>query len=332
MQPDCFQKIQSRTLLTILFISIFLIFLYVWFYYISASRIFENIVQISDLLINLSIGNADMPQGSSDIYHATKESFLNTSLPLVFRIQLFLGQLQAMYTRLIGIGALYLIVTQKKNLLNTEYLSFVLAFVALTAIVVLVPFIAIPFNFSRVYFFSQYLSTCCFVVVGLFITGLILKLRKKTWTHSAYQITMLIMSLYLVIQFFHLSGLLYQPIGQSQSAILNTSIHSREISTEEFIGKNWISTYKGNNIIFSDRYLSDLIDENVYEKHTVTNIELFSTRVDESYLFIGDYSTRNGEILGAQNTYLPLSNLTRKMNNIYSSKKCQVFFDVPLKT
>jgi uncharacterized membrane protein len=268
-----------------------------------------------------------MPQGSSDIYSVTKKSFFDTTLPVVYRIQLFLGQLQGLYTRLIGIGALYLIMTQKKNLLNTEYLSFVLAFVALTAIIVLVPFIAIPFNFGRIYFFSQYLSTCCFVVGVLFITGLILKLRKKTWTHSVYKITILVLSLYLVIQFFHLSGFLYHPIGQSQSAILNTSIHSREISTEEFLGSNWISIYKDDKIIFSDRYITDLLNENVYEKHTIANIELFKNRVDESYLFIGDYSTRTGLILGAQNTYLPLSDLTRKMNVIYSSKKCQVFVD-----
>ena len=286
----------ERFVINPFFISLFILFILVWYFYTSNSSILQNIMGIGQsIIVNLySIMDPNTSQGLSLVIQG-QNSLLNNIHKYLYLISQFF----------ISIGILTLLLGKDGMKFKDEYKALSIATFIILLVGLFLPFFSSQMNTSRLYHIAL-IIIAPFCIVGLLKS--IHKFKNLIRINLGKNHYFYLISIFLVIFLFFDSGLISEVIIPSQdtSIALNPSYDFPKFDQEEVTAGNWlVNDYNDNYTVYADQYrasvLASMIPSVVQIPYSYNNlICIHCLNNKKSYVFMGTWNVEKNQILVEQ--------------------------------
>ncbi len=286
----------DRLVINPFFITLFILFILVWYFYTSNSSILQSIMGIGQNIISnlYSFMDPNTSQGLSLVIQG-QNTLLNNIHKYFYLISQFF----------ISIGILALFLGKDGMKFNEEYKALSIGTFIVLIIGLFLPFFSSQMNTSRLYHIAL-IILAPFCIIGLIkIINKFKTLSRSNFPKNHY---FHFISIFLIIFLFFDSGLISEIIIPSQctSIALNPSYDFPKFDQEEVTAGNWlVNDYINNYTVYADQYrvsvLRSMIPSAVqipYAYNTLICPHCLNN--EKSYVFMGTWNVEKNQILVEQ--------------------------------
>lgn len=290
-EPTVMEKIEKyqtnkkdRLITTSFFLTLFILFILIWYLYTSSSSIFQSFMSIGqNIIINLySFMDPNNTQGLSLVVQSQATPLKNIHKYLYLASEF-----------LILIGVLSLFLGKDGMKFKDEYKALSIAALIILIAGILLPLFSSQMNTSRLYHITL-IILAPFCILGIIKIMDILKIIFKI--NISRNNLFKAISIFFIIFLFFDTGLTYQILDpeQTTSIALNPSYDFPKFNQKEVIAGNWLSSTKYDYPIYADKNRASVL------RSIMPVIEIpyyFDLVNDESYIFLGTYNVENDQVL-----------------------------------
>lgn len=315
------EKKQNHLIITSFFLSLFILFILIWYLYTSNSSIFQSFMDIwQSIISNLySFMDPTNTQGLSLV--------VQTQTTLIKNIHKYLYLFSEF---LIFIGVLSLLLGMDGMKFKEEYKALSIASLIILIAGIVLPLFSSQMNTSRLYHIALiFLAPFC--ILGIIKSMEILKILFKVdfSKHSLFKA----ISIFLIIFLFFDTGLMYQILdpAQTTSIALNPSYDFPKFNQKEVTAGNWLSNTKYDYPVYADKNRASVL------RSMMSVIEIpyyFDLVNNQSYIFLGTWNVEKDQILvynmiGSNiiinETYFSPINILKGRSKIYDNGGAEIY-------
>ena len=288
-EPTVMEKIEEyqtnkkdRLITTYFFLTLFVLFILIWYFYTSSSSIFQSFIGIGQSLISnlYSFMDPNNTQGLSLVIQTQTTPLKN-----------FHKYLYIFSEFLIFIGVLSLILGKGMKF-KDEYKALSIATLLILIAGVILPLFSSQMNTTRLYHIAL-IILAPFCVLGILSLAEILKIFKINLSRDNL---FKAISIFFVIFLFFDTGLMYQIVdpAQTTSMALNPSIDFPKFNQKEVAAGNWLSVTKYDYPVYADKNRASVLRSMI---SSVIEIPYYSDLVkDQSYIYLGTWNVEKNQV------------------------------------
>lgn len=276
---------KDRLITTTFFLTLFFLFILIWYLYTSSSSIFQSFLDIGHSIMgNLySFLDPNTTQGLNLLVQTQ-----TTPLKNIHKYLYLLSEF------LIFIGVLSLFLGVDRMKFKDEYKTLSLATLIILIAGVVVPFFSSQMNTSRLYHIAL-IILAPFCVLGI--------ITVMDWLKNLFKFEIRRNTLFKAISIFFIvflvfdTGLIYQIAdpAQTTSIALNPSLDFPKFNQKEVAAGNWMASTRYDYPVYADKNRATVLRSFI---SPVIDIPYYSDLIqDQSYIFLGTWNVEKNQVL-----------------------------------
>jgi len=308
------------------FITIFIIFSIVWYYYVSSTSILYNGVGIG-ISVFSSITDLFNPTSSQGM------SIISSALPFFQSIEKYLNLISQLFI-LIGLIS----ILRNKNKFNNEFKAFSVACVFILGASVILPFFAGYLNTDRILHISLFFLAPFFVIGLIKVIQLSVDFIKKIKLNNRFNLSinpkksLYFASTFLIVFFLFNSAFIYQIFDQPKAGrfALDNNVDFPVFNIEEMESAKWLSETKNPTIdVYADSNRIHPLNSLMYNLTEIDEWNLMNeTPESVIYVYFGTFNIQNHQFFvqdpSRKTKYIPDPMLESKMSKIYDNNRSYI--------
>jgi uncharacterized membrane protein len=304
-------------------ILIYIVILVTWYTHISDGSLFNNIIHISQDIIN-NITNMlkdNTPQGM-DIIIRSEPTFLRAIykyLHIIMQTFISIGVATALYNKF----------KRKSTMFGDGYLEFSVVFYIMLIAGIIIPHFANQINTSRLYHIAL-IMVAPFCIIGMIATanGFVLSRKKLKFDYLSisYKVAAILIAIFLLFN----TGFIFEVTNQNYNSFaLSEDVDYPLYNQKELKGAYWLHYFKNEDEIYADLYrlllFGGIEGRNKNHKPLKSNSIL-----RDSYLYLGTKNIIDKQVLiknqhKDQYEYINVSIFSSKKNKLYTNYESQIY-------
>jgi uncharacterized membrane protein len=291
-EPTIAEKIEKyqvikkdRLINNSLFLTLFLLFILMWYFYTSDSSILQSIISIGQSIIDniSSFMNPGTTQGLNLVVQTQV-----TSLKNIHKYLYLLSEF------LIFIGVLALFLGKDGMKFKDEYKALSISTLIILVAGIVLPLFSSQMNTTRLYHIAL-IILAPFCILG--IIKIVETLKTIFRINFSRKNLLRAISIFLIIFLFFDTGLTYQILdpAQTTSIALNPSYDFPKFNQKEVTAGKWLSRTKYDYPVYADKNRASVL-----RSITLPVLEIpyyFDLVYDQTYIFLGERNVEKNKVL-----------------------------------
>lgn len=291
-EPTIAEKIEKyqvikkdRLVINSFFLTLFLLFIVIWYFYTSNSSILQSIISIGQSIIDniYSFMDPGSTQGLNLVVQ-TQVTFLKNIHKYLYLLSEFL----------IFVGVLFLFLGKDGMKFKDEYKALSISALIILVAGVVLPLFSSQMNTTRLYHIALIiLAPFCMLGIIKIVENLKTIFNIKFSRKNLFKA----ISIFFIIFLFFDTGLTYQILdpAQTTSIALNPSYDFPKFNQKEVTAGNWLSLTKFDYPVYADKNRASVLRSIIFP---VLEIPYYFDLVyDQTYIFLGDWNVERNEVL-----------------------------------